>query len=595
MRLGIGVAILTIILMVVGVAFGGRVITVDDDGPADFATIQVAINDADYGDVVSVAAGTYVENVTMKEGVNLEGAGARVTIIAPTSWAQAVVVGASDCKISGFSIVGDAHEDIDGIHCVGVQGFEISNNIIRDNSWSGIDADASSMVISNNLITGSIVAGIFIRSGSDEPSLIINNTLWANRNKADITLWQGASAKIVNNIMEDISFPDSTAILVHNNILAMNAGGGNISTDPLFIDPNNGDYHLKSQAGRWDAAGQSWVQDEVTSSCIDAGDPMSPIGPEAFPNGGIVNMGAYGGTIEASKSWFGKPVCETIVAGDINGDCVVDFMDFAIMAFHWLEDNSPVKRGIQVTDVKIIRYETVGGHFQVDQEVNEVTVGDAFVIKVEVKNFGSETKFLSNLYGWELSPEGAVELVGDDSAGCAAFFGLEPGQSTTLIPFCISHAFEAEQAGTVTLDISVGGGLCEHEFSFEVLPAQQGVEVTAVKIFRYESPSQNPVEVNEVTVGDTFVIKIEVTNFTSQTKFMSNLYSWQLAPEGAVELIGGGSSCAAFFGLGPGQSTTLIPFCASHSLEAMQAGIVTFDITVGDLCEYHFSFEVKNE
>ena len=62
---------------------------------------------------------------------------------------------------------------------------------------------------------------------------------------------------------------------------------------------------------------------------------------EPFPNGGIINMGAYGGTAEASKSYFGEPVCETIVAGDINGDCKVNFKDFALMAFHWLEDNNP--------------------------------------------------------------------------------------------------------------------------------------------------------------------------------------------------------------------------------------------------------------
>jgi len=66
-----------------------------------------------------------------------------------------------------------------------------------------------------------------------------------------------------------------------------------------------------------------------------------PVGYEPFPNGGIINMGAYGGTAEASKSYFGGPPCETIVAGDINGDCKVDFFDFALMAFHWLEDNNP--------------------------------------------------------------------------------------------------------------------------------------------------------------------------------------------------------------------------------------------------------------
>ena len=115
-------------------------------------------------------------------------------------------------------------------------------------------------------------------------------------------------------------------------------GEGNIDADPLFADPNDGDYHLKSQSGRWDPNGQSWVQDDVTSPCIDAGDPTSPIGNEPFPNGGRVNIGAYGGTVEGSRSYFGEPVCETIVAGDINGDCRVDFGDFAIIAFHWLED-----------------------------------------------------------------------------------------------------------------------------------------------------------------------------------------------------------------------------------------------------------------
>jgi len=130
-------------------------------------------------------------------------------------------------------------------------------------------------------------------------------------------------------------------------------GEGNIDSDPCFADLGHrddngtpeeswddfyisGDYHLKSQAGRWDPNTQTWIIDEVTSLCIDAGDPMTPIGPEPFPNGGIINMGAYGGTTEASKSYFGKPSCEIIVAGDINGDCAVDFKDFVLMALHWL-------------------------------------------------------------------------------------------------------------------------------------------------------------------------------------------------------------------------------------------------------------------
>jgi len=116
---------------------------------------------------------------------------------------------------------------------------------------------------------------------------------------------------------------------------------GNIDADPCFADPSQNDYHLKSQGGRWDSNEGRWTADEAPSPCIDAGDPMSPIGLEPFPNGGRINMGAYGGTAEASKSYFGDPVCQTIVAGDVNGDCNVDFEDFRLMALHWLEDNSP--------------------------------------------------------------------------------------------------------------------------------------------------------------------------------------------------------------------------------------------------------------
>lgn len=82
-------------------------------------------------------------------------------------------------------------------------------------------------------------------------------------------------------------------------------GQGNIDADPYFADPDNGDCHLKSAAGRWDPVGQAWVLDAVTSPCIDAGDTSMPVGPEPYPNGGIINMGAYGGTAQASKSASG--------------------------------------------------------------------------------------------------------------------------------------------------------------------------------------------------------------------------------------------------------------------------------------------------
>jgi len=82
----------------------------------------------------------------------------------------------------------------------------------------------------------------------------------------------------------------------------LNWGQGNIDADPLFADPNNEDFHLKSEGGRWEPTSQIWVLDDVSSPCIDAGDPNSPTAFEPYPNGGIINMGACGGTAEASQS-----------------------------------------------------------------------------------------------------------------------------------------------------------------------------------------------------------------------------------------------------------------------------------------------------
>ena len=152
----------------------------------------------------------------------------------------------------------------------------------------------------------------------------------SNLQLTNCILWDGGN-EIWNN-------DNSVITITYSDVEGGWPGEGNINIYPYFADPNNGDFHLKSQAGRWDPNKQSWVQDDVTSPCIDAGDISSPIGFEPFPNGNRVNMGAYGGRAQASKSYFGSPVCTTIVAGDINGDCTVDFKDFTIMLSHWLEE-----------------------------------------------------------------------------------------------------------------------------------------------------------------------------------------------------------------------------------------------------------------
>ena len=98
---------------------------------------------------------------------------------------------------------------------------------------------------------------------------------------------------------------------------------------PLFADAAVGDYRLLSERGRYWPEHDVWVLDEVTSPCIDGGDPaIEPLG-EPMPNGGAINMGAYGGTAQASMS-------EWPIESDQNCDGKVGFEDFAMFCEQWL-------------------------------------------------------------------------------------------------------------------------------------------------------------------------------------------------------------------------------------------------------------------
>jgi hypothetical protein len=179
----------------------------------------------------------------------------------------------------------------------------VTNCIFSNNSaqgWEGggmSNRDGGNPTLINCTFIGnsSISLGPGIYSDEESSSTITNCVIWENRCTDGADGW----AQIKN----DGPIPAISYSCIQG--WTSDLGGiGIIRTNPLFADPENGDYHLKSQAGRWNPASESWIIDNVTSPCVDAGDPDSPIGDELEPNGGRINMGAYGGTEEASKSPF---------------------------------------------------------------------------------------------------------------------------------------------------------------------------------------------------------------------------------------------------------------------------------------------------
>jgi predicted outer membrane repeat protein len=182
--------------------------------------------------------------------------------------------------------------------------------------------------LSNCIFTGnSAVNGGAMDNIHTSSPILINCTLYANiatQEGGGISSFQDGLPTLINCILWGNSDEGSTwtyssqisgqAEVMYScvqNSTSVNPwpGEGNINTDPLFVNPENDDYHLKSQAGRWNPASQSWVIDQISSPCIDAGDPGDSVGLERLPNGERINMGAYGGTPEGSLSlWQPEPV-----------------------------------------------------------------------------------------------------------------------------------------------------------------------------------------------------------------------------------------------------------------------------------------------
>ena len=323
-------------------------------------SIQTAIDSASYFDTVEVAAGTYAENITLKNGVALVGAGASSTTIDPNDGTVVTAIGCDpNTRLTGFTITGAAGSTYGG-GMSNVYSYVIITNCAFVANWATYGGAMRNLHSDPNLINC-----IFIGNSADMGGAIhniqysrptITNCTFA-RNSADIgggmrnhnstpkiancIMWQNTAATADN----EISNSGSTPIISHSDIAGCGGsvlwdtsfgtdGGGNIDLDPMFVlDPN--------------AGGDGWGDDPCTpadesanddygdlhllpgSPCIDAGDngalianPVDLDGNTRISNS-VVDMGAY------------ERLCPCSVTGDFDCSCDVDLADFAILSKAW--------------------------------------------------------------------------------------------------------------------------------------------------------------------------------------------------------------------------------------------------------------------
>ncbi len=135
---------------------------------------------------------------------------------------------------------------------------EVRNNLIHDNRGGG---------------------GVYIGYGA-RPSAFEHNTIANNQGDNGVFVINGSHLNAVNcifwgNTEVDLAFSGGTASLAYSaigEVQDVDMGDGMVREDPLFTDPENGDYSL-----------------QINSPCRDSGDPDS----QPDPDGTRADMGCF--------------------------------------------------------------------------------------------------------------------------------------------------------------------------------------------------------------------------------------------------------------------------------------------------------------
>ncbi len=188
----------------------------------------------------------------------------------------------SNVIISGNSVTGGGGGIRSYISNPSFENVVISSNFAHIGAGISLSNSSPSLlnviIVSNNADYGSNTTGGGIHCFWNSNPILLNVTMSAN--SADIgggIYLDDSDPSFMNSILwndspEEIYILTGSVTAIYSDVQGGWTGIGNIDTDPLFVDPVAGVYHLTGN-----------------SPCIDAGNPSYPLDPDNT----ICDMGAY--------------------------------------------------------------------------------------------------------------------------------------------------------------------------------------------------------------------------------------------------------------------------------------------------------------
>ncbi len=435
-----------------------------------FNTVQEAIDAAIDEDEILVYPGVYNEQIDYSgKEISIKGVGeyesGEVIISAETSSVNVVTLAAGEdlgCSLSGVTITGGSN----GIYCTNSVSLAIYDCIIRDNSNCGVYvSDAGAVEIKNNTIVGNSFAGVYVNSGS-EPVI------------CDCIIWDNG---------DDLLSCSATYSCIEDG----DAGTGNISSNPLFIDSQNDDYHI-----------------DKDSPCIDAGELNSEQPSEV--------------------DYYGGP--------RLQGPCIDMGADEADPNL-WIEPN--------VINVTLFEGQSLTESFTIGNNWGSALYFDIWPTSTEAMNVYSQTSMTETYSGAECAAGSPNEIVIDyefsepkiEHSNDYDFLTIEglrdfeqvsapivPQKDTfILLPF-------GKEVSSVEVEITESQEL---PGTYMLAPAQKQYPMSYSGVIEPNEPDPNIYDSNEPWPGK------DIDNATTQSKrgyilYIANLYPVQYKPKSGV-------------------------------------------------------------
>jgi parallel beta-helix repeat protein len=294
--------------------------SVDDEGPADFHTIEAAISAASDGDIILVFSGTYNENVTIGKSLTLRGENAYTTIVNGSEAFTVAHITANNVALTNFTIRnGNIGVLIDSSY-----NNRISGNVITDNGDGLWVVFSSRNILSDNTITHNAV-GIYIDSSNI--TTVNHNTITNNTYGVDMENCRSSivSANIItlSNIKGIFAYRSDNGTIFRNTVqnnslgIHLDTSNGNNIYQNNFID-NSNQTLVENSVSTWDNGyrGNYWSNYNGTDLNQD----------------GIVDTPYIIDANNRDRYPLMNPLTAPQLATDINGDGKVDIIDISLVA-----------------------------------------------------------------------------------------------------------------------------------------------------------------------------------------------------------------------------------------------------------------------